>query len=135
MKKIIIALSMLSTGCAAYQAIKQPGPADLSGIGVGTPRQTIVSRLGPPKMIDTLKDGTKQDMFEFQSGLHQASKARAVLYIAGDVFTLGLSEIIFWPLELTVMDSAKCTAMAIYDENYNVTSWSVTDTDNSAQGC
>lgn len=129
----VIALNL--NACAAYQAVKQPGPADLSGIGIGTSRQVLVTKLGPPKMIDTLQDGTKQDMFEFQSGMHQASKARAILYVAGDVFTLGLSELIFWPLELTVMDSATCTALATYDNQYNVKSWSVTDKNNSAQGC
>jgi hypothetical protein len=134
-KLLLSILALNLTACAAYQAVKQPGPADLTNIGIGTSRQALVTKLGPPKMIDTLHDGTKQDMFEFQSGMHQASKARAILYIAGDVFTLGLSELIFWPLELTVMDSATCTALATYDEGYNVKSWSVTDKNNSAQGC
>jgi hypothetical protein len=38
-------------------------------------------------MVDTNAEGNKQDIFEFQSGLHQTSKVRGVLYLAADVFT------------------------------------------------
>jgi hypothetical protein len=134
-KLMAVAAVCVLSGCSVYQAIQQPGPADLSGIGIGTPRQSIVSRLGAPKMIDTLKDGSKQDIFEFQSGAHQASKVRAVFYAAADVFTIGLAEIVLWPLELTALNSATCTGMATYDDNYKVTSWSVADRNNSAQDC
>jgi hypothetical protein len=92
MKKISSVLMALVSlnGCSIYKALDQPGPADLAGIGVGIPRQTIITKLGAPKMIDTTKEGLKQDVFEFQSGFHQASKARVILYLAGDVFTLGV---------------------------------------------
>ena len=86
-------------GCSVYKAASQPGPADLTGIGAGTPRQIIISRLGAPKMIDTDATGHKQDIFEFSSGMHQASKGRVVLYLAADVFTLTLAELLLWPLE------------------------------------
>jgi hypothetical protein len=52
-------------GCSVYKAASQPGPADLTGIVVGTPRQIIISRLGAPKMIDTDAKGKKQDILEF----------------------------------------------------------------------
>ena len=40
---LLICISL--SGCSVYKAASQPGPADLSGIGVGTPRQIIISRL------------------------------------------------------------------------------------------
>jgi hypothetical protein len=136
MKLVCLFLStILMTGCSVYQAANQPGPADLQGIGVGTPRMELISRLGAPKMVDQDAKGNKQDYFEFISGLHQASKARIVLYLAADVFTLTLAEVLIWPLELTAMDAAKCNGIATYDQDQKVTSWWVQNKRNSAQEC
>ena len=91
-------------------------------------------RLGAPKFSDTDPQGRKQDTFEFQSGLHQASKARIILYLAADVFTLALAEFILWPMELTVMERATCTVFATYDADHKVESWSVSQKA-GVQGC
>ncbi len=128
-------IATFTQGCSIYQAANQPGPADLSGIGIGTPRQELISRLGVPKMVETDPKGNKQDYFEFISGMHQASKARIIPYLAADVFTLSLAELILWPLELTVMDAAKCNGTATYDQNLKVASWWVHNKKDSAQEC
>ena len=132
---LFITLAVSITGCSVYQAANQPGPADIQGIGVGTPRQEIISRLGAPKMVDSDSKGRKQDYFEFMSGLHQASKARVVLYLAADIFTLALTEVLFWPLELTAMKEATCNGVATYDDDQKIISWNVHNKQNSAQSC
>jgi hypothetical protein len=132
---VLASLALAMASCSVYKAASQAGPADLSGIGVGTPRQIIISRLGAPKMIDTDAKGFKQDIFEFSSGMHQASKVRVVLYLAADVFTLTLAELLLWPLEMTLLESATCTGIATYDLNLKVQSWMVTDKKNTAQNC
>ncbi|WP_031436680.1 hypothetical protein [Methylobacter tundripaludum] len=133
---IIIALTTELMGCSVYKVLTQPGEADLSGIGSGTRREEIITRLGAPKFGDTDKNGNKQDIFEFQSGMHQASKIRALPYLAADVFTLSLAELILWPLELTAMDSATCIGIATYDSMLKVDRWSVArKKDSSAQDC
>jgi hypothetical protein len=76
-------------------------------------------------MTDTDSHGNKQDYFEFQSGMHPATKARAILYLAGDVFTIGLAELIFWPLELSALKENTCTAQATYDKDLKIDSWNV----------
>jgi len=126
---------ILLYGCSVYKVASQPGPADLTGIGVGTPRQIVISQLGAPKMIDSDANGHKQDIFEFQSGLHQATKVRGVLYLAADVFTLTLAELVLWPVEMTILESATCTGIATYDGRLKVESWMVTNKKNSAQNC
>ena len=126
---------LLTSGCSVYQAANQPGPADLTGIGIGTPRQEIIARIGAPKMIDTDSKGHKQDYFEIVSGLHQATKARVILYLAADVFTLTLAELVLWPLELTAMKEATCNGVATYDADQKVISWNVHSKENSAQKC
>lgn len=122
---VILAAATVISGCSVAKLVSQPGPADLKGIGVGTPRMDMISRLGPPRAIDTDKNGNKMDMFEFQSGAHQASKARAIPYLAADVFTLGLAELILWPMEMTAFDSATCHGMATYDAQQKVIAWQV----------
>ncbi len=124
----------VESGCSVYKASTQPGPADLTGIGVGTPRMQVITRIGAPKFSDTDPQGRRQDTFEFQSGFHQASKARVILYLAADVFTIGLAELILWPLEMTVMDSASCIAMASYDPAQRVDTWALSKKDGT-QGC
>jgi hypothetical protein len=132
---ILIPAMILLYGCSVYKVASQPGPADLTGIGVGTPRQIVISQLGAPKMIDSDANGHKQDIFEFQSGLHQATKVRGVLYLAADVFTLTLAELVLWPVEMTILESATCTGIATYDGRLKVESWMVTNKKNSAQNC
>lgn len=130
----LVAFISTQTACSVYKAATQPPPADLQGIGVGTPRQELILRLGAPKFSDTDPQGHKQDTFEFFSGLHGASKARIILYLAGDVFTLCLAEIIFWPLELTVMEKAVCNGFAVYNTDQKVETWKVAQKD-GVQDC
>jgi hypothetical protein len=103
-------------------------------MGIGTRRVEVITRLGAPKFSDTDPAGKKQDVFEFESGFHQGSKARVILYLAADLFTLCLAEIILWPMEMTVMERAKCIANVTYDESQKVENWVVAQKD-GVQGC
>lgn len=86
-------------------------------------------------MVDNDASGHKQDIFEFQSGMHQASKARVILYLAADVFTATLAELVLWPMEMTVLESATCTGVATYDSQLKVESWQVMNKKESLQNC
>ena len=131
---MLVSFMFTQSACSVYKAATQPPPADLQGIGVGTPRQELLQRLGAPKFSDTDPQGRKQDSFEFLSGMHGASKARIILYLAADLFTLCLAEIILWPMELTVMETATCNGFATYDQSQKVETWSVSKKD-GVQGC
>jgi hypothetical protein len=132
MNKSVIMVCFFLGGCSVYQAAIQSGPADLSGIGLGTPRITMISKLGAPKTVDTDNKGHKQDFFEFQSGMHQATKARVLLYLAADVFSFALAEIALWPFETIMLKSATCTGIATYDSNLKVENWMITNKDDSS---
>lgn len=131
---MLVSFMIVQSACSIGAALRQPPPADLLGIGVGTPRQEIIQRLGPPNFSDTDAQGLKQDSFEFQSGMHGASKTRVILYIAGDLVTLGLAEVIFWPLELTLMKSATCNAYVTYDSSQKAQTWQLKQK-SGVQGC
>ena len=136
MKKLILVAALILPACSVYKAASQAGPADLTGIGIGSPRQELISKLGTQKLVDTTENGSKQDVFEFPSGMHQAAKFRIIPYLAADVFTLGLAEAILWPLEISVMDSATCTGIATYDTKSKVSAWNLSSKkDSSMQGC
>jgi len=133
----MVLVILAQSACSVYKASTQPGPADLQGLGIGVLRQQVIARLGAPKFSDVDPQGRKQDMFEFQSGFHQGSKARVILYLAADVFTLGLAELILWPMELTVMERATCIANATYGRSQKVETWNVNKkgSDGGIQDC
>lgn len=136
-KVTIIGLSLVlavSQGCSVYKAATQPSSVDLTGLGVGTPRTELIGRLGAPASTSLNPDGTREDIFNFLSGLHDASKARVILYIVADLFTLTAAELVLWPLEMTVMDAASCTAYAAYDKAQTVETLKVTQK-SGVQGC
>ena len=118
-------LLLTLSGCSVYKVLSQPGPVDLKGIGPGTPRQELLARFGAPAMVDSDAHGNKMDVFQFQSGFHQASKIRALPYLAADIFTLTAAELILWPIEITAMEAATCSATATYDNRNRVSSWYV----------
>jgi len=63
--------------------------------------------------------------FDYGNGPHQASKGRIVLYIAGDIFTLFLSELIFWPIELYAKGRTERVATAYFDQTNHLRMWTV----------
>lgn len=131
-------LMLTQSACSIAWALKQPPPKDVEGLGIGSLRDHVIGRLGIPKLSENDPQGRKQDMFEFQSGMHQFSKLRVIPYLGADIFTLGLAEIILWPMELTVMKDATCQAFATYDASQNVEAWRLNKVNQSgleAQGC
>ena len=131
----ICSLMFTQSACSVYQALSQPPPADLAGIGPGTPRYELIFKFGPPQNSDFDSQGRKQEYFEFQSGLHQAFKLRVILYLAADIFTIALAELILWPMERTVLERATCIGLATYDQDQKIETWKVGTRSGGVQGC
>ena len=88
MRTVVLVLMLASfmvaqNACSIGAALNQPPAADLVGIGIGTPRQELIDRLGIPKLSETNPQGQKQDSFEFQSGMHGASKVTSHFLSSG----------------------------------------------------
>lgn len=116
MKKLMyvaVALVMAMPGCSIYSAATAPTPLVLDNVKIGASRVTVVGTLGVPKTSET-KGDSKIDVHEFVNGSPGATKARIMLYIAGDLFTAGLSELVFWPLELAVGQGTAGRAIVTY---------------------
>ena len=119
---------ILAQGCSIYKAATAPPPVEVERVRVGSDRTDVISVLGTPKLTE-VTDGQRIDMFEFTSGHNQASKSRILLYAAGDFFTLGLSELVFWPLELAVLDGTEGRAVATYGSDNKVQTVKITTKD------
>lgn len=111
-------------GCSIYSAATAPPPVDYKHVEVGQSRGMVINTLGAPKYTDVQGD-TKTDHFEFTSGYNPASKARIILYVAGDFFTLGAAELIFWPIELAALQGDECRGSVDYDANNHVVAYAI----------
>lgn len=112
----VLCTLMASQGCSIYYAAKAPGPVNVQEVQTGKDRSQIISVLGMPKSTETL-NGERTDMHEFTSGYDPGSKLRILFYVAGDFFTLGLAELIFWPLEVAALQGDEGRAVIGYDQN------------------
>jgi hypothetical protein len=100
--------------CSPVMEATRPDPVDLSQFVVGESRLKVVAELGNPLASD--KDGDRNcDVYKlYTRGPGAAGKgAIAAGEIVADVFTLGLSEIIFTPTEAATRNS-KHTVIACY---------------------
>ena len=128
---LLVLLTVVFTqGCSVYCAATQPGPCYVERIHVGSSKPEVTAVLGRPKTSGTV-EGKQVDTYEFSDGLPNASKSRIVLYVAGDVFTICLAEVIFWPTELALLKAKEGTAVATYNTEEIVTELSVTKRDGS----
>ena len=123
-----IGVLFAASGCSIAAAISQPPPLALEKAKIGISRPELISIIGQPTHTD-VNNGLKSDYFEFVDGYPTAGKLRVILYAAADVFTLGLAEIILWPLEKLALDGREGKAIANYDAK-NFVSWlKITDKD------
>lgn len=129
----LLSLFMVAQGCSIYKAATAAPPVPVENVRVGSNRPEVLSVFGMPKSTESL-EGERTEIFEFTSGLHEASKARIVLYIAGDVFTLGLAELVFWPMELAVLDGSQGRAIVTYSQDNIVKVLHVTKKDGAPWG-
>lgn len=107
------AVGAVLQGCSVGQALRGSAPVPVDRVKAGERREVIHSTLGTPTSTEA-KGETRTEVYEFADGNSNGSKARIILYLAGDVLTLGLAELIFWPVELAAGDRAKGHAVVDY---------------------
>ena len=123
--KITACLTMIQ-GCSIYEAAHAPTPIDYQQIKVGSARNEAIKILGFPKITQQKGENTV-DTFEFTDGNSTASKSRIILYLAGDVFTAGLAELIFWPMESNLLDGKQCVGEVTYGADEKIIGYELKD--------
>jgi len=117
--RLIIALLLMAfaaPGCSIYKAATAPPSVAVDIVKVGSTRPQVMSVLGTPKTTDVAKSNERTEVYEFIDGNNGASKLRIVPYIAADLFTIGLAELVLWPLELTALQGSEGRAVVTYDQ-------------------
>jgi hypothetical protein len=118
-KKIVtmglIASLIISFGCAATMAAKQPEFTDLSVLRQGASRSEVISALGRPIAEEKDKDGNLVETYQFKQGYTKTTRVvRVMFHVVADVFTLFLWEFIGMPMEV-IFDGNKVTVEATYN--------------------
>jgi hypothetical protein len=124
------------TGCAQMMAACKPGPLDRSVLEVGAYRSEIVASLGSGRGRLGKGSVTRTEHYDYMDGGKKNSVSskvgRIVLYTAGDVFTLFLSQILFMPIE-TVFAGMQYRASVDY-QLYTDGTWRVQDFTEAPRG-
>ena len=117
--KILMALIFVASvtqGCSMYKAATAPPPVAVDIIKSGTTRAEVVSVFGLPKSSD-LSESYRTEVYEFIDGNHGATKLRIIPYFGADFFTLGLAEVVLWPMELALLQGSEGRAVVTYDQD------------------
>jgi hypothetical protein len=122
---VLLAAMAGATGCATYVALKMPGPARDREVTTGMERREVERVLGVGAASQYESAGREVVRYEYADGPPQGTKVRSVLYVGADVFSLFLSELIFWPIELYADKRIRRVGTAEYDHDDLVVSWTV----------
>lgn len=98
MKKLLLALPLVLTGCSVYMAAAGDKEPNLGAFNVGSSRGQVEAQLGNAKTTTTLPNGDREDLYQYTIG-NEPSAGRAIGHGAADVLTLGLWEVLGTPIE------------------------------------
>ena len=116
---LITALALCSalTGCSPVMEATRPDPVDINQFAVGESRTRVVEVIGAP-LSNVSDNGNKCDVYKlYTRGPGDVGKgAIAAGEVVADVFTLGLTEVIFTPVEAATRNKQH-TVTFCYDGN------------------
>jgi hypothetical protein len=132
--RLLMALLLMATaaqGCSIYKAATAPSSVPVDRVRAGSTRFEVMSVFGMPKSSDVAQSNERTDVYEFIDGNSDAAKLRIIPYIGADLFTIGLAELVLWPLELATMQGAEGRAVVTYDQENRAKTILVTKRDGS----
>ena len=132
--RLLMALLLMATaaqGCSIYKAATAPPSVQVDRVKAGSTRFEVMSVFGTPKSSDVAQSNERTDVYEFTDGNSDAAKLRIIPYIGADFFTLGLAELVLWPLELATLQGAEGRAVVTYDQENKAKTVLVTKKDGS----
>jgi outer membrane protein assembly factor BamE (lipoprotein component of BamABCDE complex) len=124
-----VLIALATPGCSIYKAATAPPPVAVDNIKVGSTRAEALAVFGMPKTTDFAQPNDRTDVYEFVDGNHSASKLRIIPYVGADVFTLGLAELVLWPMEIALLQGSEGRAVVTFDQDNRVKTVMVTKRD------
>jgi len=134
MRRLCAAILLLSvasglSGCAQFMAFDQPGPLGCRSdvLLTGVEQSSVIGCLGRPmatdKRTDDQNNEVMNEIYVYEDGRGKNagwSKAgRVVIYTAGDVFTLFLTQLLWMPAEKLMLKSSKYQASVDYQRGHD----------------
>lgn len=107
----------ITSGCSVGMALSGDDRPSLSAVRPGASRAMVERQLGEPVDSETLDDGRRVDIYEYETG-DEPSVWRAVGHGVMDVLTVGIWELAGTPIEASKGKSHR--AVVTYDENDTV---------------
>lgn len=118
----LVVAGILMSSCSIYMAANQPGRKDLAILTEGTPQATVRAELGSPAWSGKGGQGLDVEVFQFVQGYSGGARAARVFWhTAADTFSLGLWELIGFPIE-SAYSGTRMNAVVTYDEQQTVRS-------------
>lgn len=97
-KIVVLACSMLMSGCSVGMAISGDENPSIGAVREGVSQSEIEYHLGKPIQTATLGNGLHTATYEYEIG-NEPSAGRAIGHGVMDVLTLGLWEVVGTPIE------------------------------------
>jgi hypothetical protein len=103
MKRLITTAALFlalasSTGCSIAMALNGHAEPVMDAFEIGSTRRQVEIQLGQPVATKVLPDGNREDSYQYELG-NTPNGARATLYFYYDVFSLGMTELVFTAIE------------------------------------
>ena len=119
---VVAVMMVLSSGCAATMAARQPAKKEVDLFQTGTYRSELMAEFGQPLGTEVSADGKKHEVYKFDQGYSKGTKvARVFTHSVLDLATLFVWEIIGMPIE-SICDGHEMAYEITYDENNRVAS-------------
>jgi len=125
----VLLVAVATPGCSIYKAATAPPPVPVDNVKAGYTRAEVMSVFGLPKNTEVVPSNERTDVYEFIDGNHGASKLRIIPYIGADFFTLGLAELVLWPMEIALLQGSEGRAVVTYDQDNKAKTVMVTKKD------
>ena len=103
----LLVLCLLTSGCSVFMAASRSSyRGDINVIQLGVQRSAVIAELGQPDNFSTLENGGFDDRYTLDPNAHRTGTkvATTIFYLAADLFTLFLWELIGTPLEIAAKD-------------------------------
>ena len=106
----LLVTCLLSSGCSVLMvASRDSYRGDIKVIQTGVQRSAVIAELGQPDNIATLENGGYDDRYTLDPDAHRGVTKffTALFYLAADIVTLTLTELIFTPTEIAFKDKLR----------------------------
>ena len=98
-----LSVCLLTSGCGVFMAASRSSyRGDINILKIGIPRSAVIAELGEPDNFTTLDNGGYDDRYTLDPDAHRTGTKilTVIFYLAADIFTLFLTELLLTPKKL-----------------------------------